>query len=101
MAVKKHKKDSTKRFGPRYGRRLKEKLADVEKGHLGKNKCPHCGKKNVKKIALGIWFCKSCKTKFAGKAYSLSKKIIIKEENDKIIKPEENTKKGIENGNKV
>ena len=70
---KKRKKASTKRFGPRYGRRIKEKLADVEKAHLGKQKCPFCSKNSVKRVAVGIWHCKSCKRKFAGRAYNIGK----------------------------
>lgn len=70
---KKRKSESTKRFGPRYGRRLKEKVAEIEKGHRGRHKCPFCNKKSVKRIAVGIWLCKSCNAKFAGKAYSMGK----------------------------
>lgn len=89
MAVKKRKKSSTKRFGARYGRRLKEKVAEIEAGHRGRHKCPYCSKKNVKRLAAGIWFCKSCKVKFAGRAYSIGKKKAVKEKNDKIIKQED------------
>ncbi len=88
------RRESTKRFGARYGRHLKEKVAEIEAGYRGKHKCPYCGKKNAKRLALGIWFCKSCKTKFTGKAYSISKKIVVREEKEepiekgKIIKSE-------------
>jgi ribosomal protein L37AE/L43A len=27
----------------------------------------------VKRVAVGIWFCKKCKAKFTGKAYTLAK----------------------------
>jgi len=49
------------------------------------HKCPYCNKIKVKRVALGIWQCKKCNAKFAGKAYSISKKIIIKED---ILEPE-------------
>ncbi|TKJ17078.1 50S ribosomal protein L37ae [Candidatus Woesearchaeota archaeon B3_Woes] len=90
MAAKKQKrkKSSTKRFGPRYGRRLKEKVAEIESGHRGRHICPYCSKKNVRREAAGIWFCKSCKVKFAGRAYSIGKKRTVKEE-EKVIKSEE------------
>jgi large subunit ribosomal protein L37Ae len=73
------KLNSTKRFGTRYGRSLKERLAKIELGYRGKNKCPYCGKSKVKRAAIGIWFCNACKTKFTGKAYSIFKKIVTKE----------------------
>lgn len=85
MADKK-KKLSTKRFGPRYGRRLKEKLAEIESGHRGRHKCPYCGKKGIKRLALGIWTCRLCKVKFAGKAYSMGKKMITREVPKKVEK---------------
>jgi large subunit ribosomal protein L37Ae len=72
------KRDSTKRFGPRYGRKLKEKLADAEAGHRGRHKCPYCGKNNARRIVAGIWTCKSCNIKFTGRAYSIGNKLIIK-----------------------
>ena len=92
MPIKKRTKASTKRFGPRYGRRLKEKVAEIEKGHRGRHKCPYCGKKSAKRIALGIWSCKSCNAKFTGKAYSISKKIVIKEEVKRESAPKEDKK---------
>ena len=73
------KRDSTKRFGPRYGRKLKERLADAEAGHRGKHKCPYCAKNTAKRLAAGIWTCKSCNVKFTGKAYSMSKKAAIQD----------------------
>ena len=71
---------STKRFGARYGRSLKEKVAEIEKLYRGRHKCPYCGKINAKRLAEGIWYCRSCKTKFAAKAYSIEKDIIPKKE---------------------
>ena len=71
---------SVKRFGARYGRRLKERFGKIELEQRKKQKCPYCSAPKVKRIAVGIWECRKCKTKFTGKAYSVSKKIIVKEE---------------------
>jgi len=73
---------STKRFGARYGRSLKERLAKIEVEYKKRNKCPYCGKNRVKRLAIGIWFCSACNSKFAGKAYSITKKIITKEKSE-------------------
>ena len=70
---------SVKRFGARYGRKLKLKFSKIETEQRKLHKCPYCNKTAVKRIAVGIWSCKKCNAKFTGKAYSISKKIIIKE----------------------
>ncbi len=62
---------TTKRFGARYGRKTKERFAQVEALQRGKHKCPYCNKPSVKRIAVGIWHCVKCDAKFAGKAYSI------------------------------
>ncbi len=79
------KSESTKRFGTRYGRKLKEKVAEAESGHRGRHKCPYCGKNNAKRIAAGIWTCTSCKVKFTGNAYSIGKSTSTKKEEEAII----------------
>lgn len=61
----------TKRFGARYGRRTKKAFAKIESQHRGKHKCPYCNKEAVKREAVGIWECKKCFVKFAGKAYTI------------------------------
>jgi len=81
MAIVK-KFGSVKRFGARYGRRPKEKLAKIEAIQKGKHKCPYCHALKVKRLSVGIWNCRKCGAKFTGKAYSL-KKIILKEEKEK------------------
>jgi len=57
------------RFGARYGRRLKKKVAEIEKKMKQWHKCPYCNKIKVKREASGIWVCRSCNSRFTGKAY--------------------------------
>ncbi len=64
---------SIKRFGPRYGRTVKLKLAKIEKEQRKKHKCPYCSSLQVKRISVGIWFCRKCRAKFTGKAYTIAK----------------------------
>ena len=59
------------RFGARYGRRLRQKVTEIEKKLKQWHKCPYCNKKRVRRLAAGIWFCRSCKSKFTGKAYEV------------------------------
>ena len=76
---------SAKRFGARYGRKTKLKFSNVETEQRKLHKCPYCTKIAVKRIALGIWQCRKCNVKFAGKAYSVTRKIAAKEEAKEII----------------
>ena len=70
---------SVKRYGARYGRKLKLKLSKIEEEQRKLHKCPYCNKLAVKRIAVGIWNCAKCKAKFTGKAYSISKQILTTE----------------------
>lgn len=70
MANKKSK-GSTGRFGTRYGASLKFKVSDIERKQRATYRCPRCLKNKVKRVGAGIWYCKKCNTKFAGKAYEL------------------------------
>lgn len=53
----------------RGGRSVKIRLQKVKKVKTTKYTCPRCGKKAVKRLATGIWQCKSCGVTFAGGAY--------------------------------
>lgn len=70
---------SVKRFGARYGRKLKLKFSKIEAEQRKLHKCPYCNRIAVRRAAVGIWNCKKCNAKFTGKAYSVSRKIITKE----------------------
>ena len=78
---------SVKRFGARYGRKPKLKFSKVETEQRRLHKCPYCNKIAVKRLAMGIWECRKCDAKFAGKAYSVSRTIILKEVEDITEKP--------------
>ncbi len=76
---------SAKRFGARYGRKTKLKFSNVETEQRKLHRCPYCSKIAVKRIALGIWQCRKCNVKFAGKAYSVTRKIVTKDEAQEMI----------------
>ena len=73
---------TTKRFGARYGRRNKEKLAKIESELRKKHKCPYCNKIVVKRVSYGIWYCKACGKKFTGKAYTIKEKIVFEDKKE-------------------
>lgn len=60
---------SAGRYGARYGRTIRQKVAKVEKIQKRKHKCPYCNYSKVTRVSSGIWKCKKCGAKFAGKAY--------------------------------
>ena len=54
MPSKSKKTRASGRFGARYGRRVRDKFADVESKQRVKQKCPFCSKLGVKRKAKGI-----------------------------------------------
>ena len=70
--VKKTKGQGTAgRFGTRYGRKLRNKVSAIEAKQKANHSCPSCVADKVKRTAKGIWECKKCGYKFAGKAYTV------------------------------
>jgi len=65
---------SIKRFGARYGKTIKSKVAFLEKEQRSLHKCPDCRAVSVRRMSAGIWQCRKCNKKFAGKAYMPGKK---------------------------
>ncbi len=56
-------------FGERYGDKIREKWASMKKLLLIKHICTNCRRNAVRRTAAGIWECRKCGRKFAGKAY--------------------------------
>lgn len=71
---------TVKRFGARYGRKIRYKIAKIEEELKKKHKCPYCSNLRAKRAAAGIWKCEKCGAKFTGKAYSIAKRVIFEEE---------------------
>ena len=80
MVTVKKKLGSAKRFGARYGTTPKYKIARIEAEKNQKQKCPYCTSPAAKRVAVGIWKCTKCKSKFTGKAYTVSKAKLTEEE---------------------
>ena len=80
MADKAKGYGSVKRFGVRYGTKLKWKIGKIEAERRLSTKCPYCHYGKAKRLMAGIWFCQKCKSKFTGKAYSIGGPVVIKEE---------------------
>ena len=70
--TKTKKSKAAGRFGARYGRRVRTKIAEVETFQRKKQKCIFCNGV-AKRLSKGIWECNKCKKKFAENTYTLTK----------------------------
>merc|ERR1712188_149737 len=57
------------KYGSRYGSKLRKSAKKIEISQHWKYECEFCGKREVKRTALGIWSCDSCSKTVAGGAY--------------------------------
>lgn len=55
--------------GSKYGSRLRKNLMEIRARYSGRKKCPYCGKKGLVRVFKGVWHCKRCNIKIAGKCY--------------------------------
>ena len=56
---------SSKRFGSRYGNRIRK---NVDEAETRDEECPECGA-DLERSAAGIWQCSKCDRKFTGGSY--------------------------------
>jgi large subunit ribosomal protein L37Ae len=55
-----------------YGASLRKQIKKQEVSQHAKYLCDFCGKHSVRRVATGIWNCKSCGKQKAGGAYTLN-----------------------------
>lgn len=90
------RKSSVKRFGARYGKRVRDRLEEIEKLYRGKkHKCPYCSYTQVKRQAAGIWHCKKCSATYTSRAY-VSEKPAALFEKEFQVKEEQPEEKEVE-----
>mmetsp|Transcript_35424 Transcript_35424/g.70882 ORF Transcript_35424/g.70882 Transcript_35424/m.70882 type:complete len:93 (-) Transcript_35424:897-1175(-) len=65
------------KYGTRYGSSIRKQIKKIEINQHSKYFCSFCGKKNVKRKAVGIWFCGSCKKEITGGAWVLNTQAAI------------------------
>ncbi len=64
-----NKVGSAGRFGPRYGKTIRQKVSRIEARMRSTHGCPYCLTRKVKRVFVGVWKCHKCQAKFAGRAY--------------------------------
>lgn len=80
MAKKSRKVGSSGRYGPRYGVRVRRRIAAIEERQKKDHACPECGAEKVRRTDTGIWECRRCGHTFAGGAYVPETKMMRIEE---------------------
>lgn len=70
MADQKRRTGSAGRFGARYGRVARRRVAEIEEGMNEDHVCPECGKDRVARQGAGIWECGFCGYTYAGGTYT-------------------------------
>jgi large subunit ribosomal protein L37Ae len=68
-SAKGRKTRSAGRFGPRYGRKTRVLVADIEENMRQAFKCPKCGRMSVWREGTGIWACTKCNYTYTGGTY--------------------------------
>lgn len=66
---RKKKVGSAGRLGPRYGRRIRQRVSKIESISKRTYECPSCKKMGLKRESFGIWKCRKCGKKFTGEAF--------------------------------
>ena len=69
MASKSGKTGSAGRFGARYGRVSRRRVAEIEAETNEDHTCPNCGEDKVDRQGTGIWQCGYCDYKYTGGSY--------------------------------
>ncbi|HSD57132.1 MAG TPA: 50S ribosomal protein L37ae [Methanotrichaceae archaeon] len=70
QTTKGRKSRSAARFGPRYGRKSRKLVADIEEKSKALYDCPQCGRTKVKRTSTAIWSCRKCGYTFAGGCFT-------------------------------
>merc|ERR1712070_312311 len=69
MAKRTKKVGIVGKYGVRYGASLRKQIKKIEVTQHAKYVCGFCGKKSVKRTAVGIWHCAGCGKTVAGGAW--------------------------------
>jgi len=72
MTKRTRKVGVTGKYGTRYGASLRKQIKKMEVTQHARYTCTFCGKDSVKRTAVGIWNCRSCKKTIAGGAWTVS-----------------------------
>lgn len=69
MANQRGRTGSAGRFGARYGRISRRRVAEIEAEMHADHACPSCGREAVSREETGVWACGRCGHTFTGGSY--------------------------------
>lgn len=69
MSERQGRTGSAGRFGARYGRISRRRVAEIEAEMREDHQCPECGEARVDRDGTGIWECGACGYRFTGGSY--------------------------------
>jgi len=69
MSKKQGRTGSAGRFGARYGRVARRRVAEIEADMHDDHACPECGERRVDRAETGVWECNDCGYTFTGGSY--------------------------------
>ena len=69
MSEKQGRTGSAGRFGARYGRVARRRVAEIEADMHDDHACPECGEDRVDRQETGVWECGACGYTFTGGTY--------------------------------
>eukprot|EP00041_Stephanoeca_diplocostata_P039581 m.1637100 g.1637100 ORF g.1637100 m.1637100 type:complete len:93 (-) comp25457_c0_seq1:34-312(-) len=72
MAKRTKKAGVVGKYGTRYGASLRKQVRKMDISQHARYTCSFCGKRSMKRTAVGIWHCKSCRKVVAGGAWQVS-----------------------------
>ena len=80
MAKRTKKVGPAGRLGPRYGVKIRRRIAEIEAQGRGRHECPKCKSKAMSRDSTGIWTCRHCGRKTASSAYHLTAPVSVRRE---------------------
>jgi len=70
MSEQQGRTGSAGRFGARYGRVARRRVAEIEADMRDDHACPECGETRVDRQGTGVWECAACGYTFTGGTYT-------------------------------
>ncbi len=56
-----------------YGKKIREKVDDINRKRKSTYRCPSCSRLSVKYISAGVWSCRKCGKRFASDAFEFAR----------------------------
>ncbi|OGS55724.1 MAG: hypothetical protein A3K60_03055 [Euryarchaeota archaeon RBG_19FT_COMBO_56_21] len=96
MSKRTKKVGTSGRLGPRYGVRIRKRIADVEAVSKGRHECPKCRVVAMQRMANGIYNCRHCGARMASSSYMPTPPAAIRRELKEVLAKAEGTEAEVE-----